>query len=98
MRCSEDSVQRASVRAFDPLPIYYDPFGTPTIRRSAAVAWKHRNTLPAHAYHALREAGMLAAQRKEDGSPGPSARALRSRAVQSPKLPGISARKSSALR
>ena len=52
LRCSEDSAQRSATRSYDPLPVWYDPWGTPTLWRSAAVAWKARNTLPAQAYQA----------------------------------------------
>lgn len=100
LRCSEDSAQRAAVRPFDPLPVYYDPWDNPILWRSAAEAWRHRNTLPAQAHHALREAGMLASQRGADGSPGrrPRPRVVRSRAVSSPKRAGIAAQKSDVVR
>ena len=90
LRCSEDSAQRASERPFDPLPVSYNPWGTPEIWRSGALAWRHRNTLPALAYKALEGAGLLSSQRGPDGSPG---RVVRSRAVRSPKRPGIAAQK-----
>ncbi|WP_438028989.1 hypothetical protein [Sorangium sp. So ce233] len=95
LQCSEDSAQRAAVRPFDPLPVYYDPWGNPETWRSGALAWRHRNTLPAFAYKALEEAGMLSSQRAADGSPG---RVVRSSAVRSPKRPGIAAKKNAAVR
>jgi hypothetical protein len=99
LRCSEDSAQRASVRPFDPLPVSYDPWGVPEIWRSGALAWRHRNTLPALAYKALEEAGLLASQREADGGPGRrKKRVVRSRAVSAPKRPGIAAKKRDVVR
>lgn len=59
---SEDTVQRASKRNRDPLPVDYDAFHRPWIYRAALAAWLRRNNTPAPVYHALMKAGLHPSQ------------------------------------
>lgn len=59
---SEDTVQRASKRNRDPLPVDYDAFGRPWIYRAALAAWLRRNNMAAPMYHAMIKAGLHPSQ------------------------------------
>lgn len=59
---SEDTVQRASKRNRDPLPVDYDAFCRPWIYRAALAAWLRRNNMAAPVYHALIKAGLHPSQ------------------------------------
>lgn len=59
---SEDTVQRASNRNRDPLPIDYDAFHRPWIYRAALAAWLRRNNMAAPVYRALMKAGLHPSQ------------------------------------
>ncbi len=81
---SEDAVQRVSKRVFDPLPVWYDAWETPISTAAAVTAWLKRNTLPAHAYHALKEHGLHPSQRGPAGEANgaPATRPVRRRATR----------------
>ena len=59
---SEDTVQRASKRNRDPLPVDYDAFRRPWIYRAALAAWLRRNNMAAPVYRALMKAGLHPSQ------------------------------------
>jgi hypothetical protein len=59
---SEDTVQRASKRNRDPLPVDYDAFCRPWMYRAALAAWLRRGNMAAPVYHALVKAGLHPSQ------------------------------------